>query len=77
MATDLSERTAVIEEKLDVLHAKHDMLQAKHDAVSQKLDDLHASLTKYKGFIGGVVFVITALWYVLSTFKEWVIAQLR
>lgn len=37
---------------------------------------MNAEITKYKGFLGGVTLVITALVTVLSFFKSWLFTKL-
>ena len=58
----LAERIARMEQRLDHI----DLAEAKHlyyqQEMSDKLDDLTHEIGKYKGFIGGVFFVVSCLW---------------
>lgn len=61
MSEPLNERIAVLEEQMVTANRKLDLL-----------DDIHKELTKYKGFIGGILFVVSAVWTLLLFAKDWV-----
>ena len=58
----LAERIARMEQRLDHI----DLAEAKHlyyqQEMSSKIDDLTLEIDKYKGFIGGVLFIVSCLW---------------
>jgi wobble nucleotide-excising tRNase len=58
MASDMSE-LADIEQKVDEL--KHDI-----ESLKAQVTKLNDTMNKYKGFAGGVMFVITAVWAFLQ-----------
>jgi hypothetical protein len=61
MSEPLNERIAVLEEQMITANEKLDLL-----------DDIHRELTKYKGFIGGILFVVSAIWTLLLFAKDWI-----
>lgn len=50
----LDERIAVLEEKVDTL-------EKQNEKVLAKLDEITSQLSRQKGFIGGAIFIISAL----------------
>lgn len=50
------------EERIAVLETQHKALAKNQDKILKKLEDLEGTMKKYHGFIGGIVFVINALW---------------
>lgn len=67
---DLRERVAVLE-------TQHESLVSKLDAVLQKHDEILKELTRYKGFIGGVVFVVSGAIVLWNISKDWILGHLR
>ena len=62
-------------EKLLAAHTEQDREQfdkidAKLDQLQAEVVELKASLRQYKGFLGGVIFVISALWAALTFFVK-------
>lgn len=67
--TDHVERTAVLETKVTALEDNHaEMLKIMHE--------IRDEMTRYKGFLGGIAFLISALGVALTVFKEWIIKHL-
>lgn len=64
-----NERIAVVETKLRALEANH----------SELLDLMHEirdEMTRYKGFLGGIAFLISCLTVAVGLFKDWIIKHL-
>ena len=59
----LAAHTEQDREQFDKIDTKLDLLQAE-------VTELKASLRQYKGFLGGVIFVISALWAALTFFVK-------
>ena len=62
-------------EKLLASHTEQDREQfakidAKLDQLQAEVVELKASLRQYKGFLGGVIFVISSLWAALTFFVK-------
>jgi hypothetical protein len=66
--SNAAERLAVLEAEF----ATHDESDQEHfsrmttafDSINKRLDGIEEKLNKQKGFIGGVVFVVSAVWAV-------------
>lgn len=66
---DNDERIAVVETKVDTLEKKQDEILALQKTMSDQL-------SRYKGFFGGIVFVGSALWFVLVFLKDLLLYKL-
>lgn len=67
--TDHVERTAVLETKVSSLEDNHqEMLKLMHEIKDE--------MTRYKGFLGGIAFLISAIGVAIMFFKEWIIKHL-
>lgn len=64
---DTDERLAVVEERL-MNHINE--TEGHWKAAQEALDEIKADLAKYRGFVGGVTFVVSALFTVLMLVKE-------
>lgn len=63
--TDHVERTAVLETKVTALEDNHaEMLKIMHEIKDE--------MTRYKGFLGGVAFLISCFGVAMTVFKEWI-----
>ena len=62
----LAERVARVEQQLITLAEQDAKRIALEDRRDKKIDALIAELGKYKGFVGGIVFVISCLWAFLK-----------
>lgn len=68
MSDDLHERVAVLETRVE------DSLVLQGRILSE-LKGIHGELTKYKGFIGGVLFVISGIITLLLLLKGWLFGK--
>lgn len=67
--TDHVERTAVLETKVSSLEDNHaEMLKI--------LYEIKDEMTRYKGFLGGISFLVTCLVVAGTMFKDWIIKHL-
>lgn len=67
--TDHVERTAVLETKVASLEDNHqEMLKIMHEIKDE--------MTRYKGFLGGVAFLVSCLGVAMTVFKEWIFKHL-
>lgn len=67
--TEQVERIAVVETKVKSLEDNHDeMLKIMHE--------IRDEMTRYKGFIGGIAFLVSCLGVAVAFFKEWIIKHL-
>lgn len=68
--TSLVERVAVLEAKMENVEENQKLLLQKQEEILQ-------SLTRYKGFIGGIAFLASCIVTALSFAKEWVLQHLK
>jgi hypothetical protein len=64
-----NERLAVAETKITALEDNHaEMLKLMHE--------IRDEMTRYKGFLGGIAFLVSCLGIAAGLFKEWIIKHL-
>lgn len=64
MASEL-ERLVVVETEIDTLKDNHkEMLKIMHEIKDE--------MTRYKGFLGGIAFLVSCLGVAFGIFKEWI-----
>jgi hypothetical protein len=59
-------RLAKVEQRIDALEEVFEDRGRKLDAIIAALDEMKAEQSRYKGFIGGIVFTVGALFSFLS-----------
>ena len=59
-------RLAKVEQRIDALEEVFEDRGKKLDAIIATLDEMKNDQTKYKGFIGGIVFTVGALFSFLT-----------
>lgn len=64
-------------ERIAVLEAKVQEIRNDHADILEQLKEINGSLTKYKGFVGGVAFVFTSVVTFISMGKEWILAHIK
>ena len=55
------------------LMVKIETVEKKVDTLADELQDLRDWITKYKGFLGGIVFVVAIIWGILMFLKTWIL----
>lgn len=63
--SEIDERIAVLESRLNRVHDDH-------DEIMKKLDSISDEMTKYKGFLGGVAFIVSSLLVAITFAKDWI-----
>lgn len=66
----------MIEERMAVLETKVKILEDQNTEVLKQLQEIKESLSKYKGFVGGIVFLGSCFYYMLTFSKEWLLKKL-
>ena len=74
--SDTSLETQRVVERIAVLETKAFANSEEHQKMLEKLDSVDSTLKRYKGFVGGILFVLSGIWVILSMFKEWLIQHL-
>ena len=64
-------------ERIAVLESQMKEFRIEHTDILNQLKEINASLTKYKGFVGGVAFVFTSVVTFISMGKEWLLQHLK
>jgi len=62
-----------IVERLAKLETRMEALEGDSIKVAEKVDLILQRMEKQQSFIGGVVFVLSALWGLLYAFRDWII----
>lgn len=68
--SDLAERVA----KLEALRGEDRELL---ETVLSEIKGVHSEMTRYKGFIGGIAFLASAIGTAVLMFKDWIVAHLK
>lgn len=64
------ERLAVVETEIETLKDNHkEMLKIMHEIKDE--------MTRYKGFLGGIAFLVSCLGVALTVFKDWIFKHLQ
>lgn len=70
----VNERLAVLEVGVESHEAHYaerfDSIAKAIEGMNARLDSIDAKLSRQKGFIGGVVFVVSAVWALIATFAK-------
>ena len=64
--TDSIERIAILETEVRAM-------KEHQEDILKCMQGIRDEMTKYKGFIGGIAFVVSCLGIALTVFKEWII----
>lgn len=68
MSTE-NERLAILETKVTALEDNHaEMLKIMHEIKDE--------MTRYKGFLGGIAFLVSCLGIAFGLFKEWILKHI-
>ncbi len=60
-------------ERIAVLEAEVRGMKEHQEDILKCMTGIRDEMTKYKGFIGGIAFVVSCLGVALTVFKEWII----
>lgn len=64
-----NERIAILETKVTTLEDNHaEMLKIMHEIKDE--------MTRYKGFLGGIAFLVSCLGIAFTLFKEWIMKHI-
>lgn len=64
-------------ERIAVLEAEVEALKKDQQDILVCLHEIKDEITRYKGFLGGVTFLLSALTVALGMFKDWILDHLR
>lgn len=60
-------------ERVAVLEAQNETLKETLEAVFSEVKSINAQLTRYKGFLGGIFFILGGLPVLWSLLKDWIL----
>ncbi len=63
-------------ERIAVLEAEVGALKKDQDEILKIMHEIKDEMTKYKGFLGGIAFLVSGLGVFFTLFKEWIIKHL-
>lgn len=63
-------------ERIAVLEAEVRGLKQEQDKILLCVQDIHAELIRYKGFLGGVAFIASGVGIFITLFKDWLIKHI-
>lgn len=71
LTPEVAERLARVEERVDTVIASVDDLKETQATIQNSVQSISTDIKKYQGFIGGVVFIVSAMWgiFVLAVGK--------
>lgn len=63
-------------ERIAVLEAEVRAMKEHQDEILKAMLEIRDEMTKYKGFLGGIAFIISCLGVALTLFKDWIIEHI-
>lgn len=63
-------------ERVAVVETKVENLEDQHKELLKLLHEIKDEMTKYKGFVGGIAFLVSCLGVAAAFFKDWIIKHL-
>lgn len=67
--SEMNERVAVLESEIDAL-------KKDQDEILKIMHEIKDEMTRYKGFLGGIAFLISGLGVAFTLFKDWILKHL-
>ena len=58
-------------ERIAVLEAEVNALKKDQDEILKIMHEIKEEMTRYKGFLGGIAFLVSGLGVFLTLFKDW------
>lgn len=59
-------------ERIAVLETEVRAMKEHQDEILKAMLEIRDEMTKYKGFLGGIAFIISCLGVALTLFREWI-----
>lgn len=63
-------------ERIAIVETKVDSLEEKHKELLKLMHEIKDEMTRYKGFLGGIAFLVSCLVVAVSIFKEWILRHI-
>ena len=63
-------------ERIAVLEAEVKALKKEQDKILDCVQNIHAEMVRYKGFLGGIAFLASGVVVFISLFKDWLLKHI-
>lgn len=63
-------------ERIAVLEAEVKALKEDQDEILKCMREIRDEMTRYKGFLGGIAFLVSGLGVFVTLFKDWIIKHI-
>lgn len=63
-------------ERLAIVETKVDSLEDNHKELLKLMHEIKDEMTRYKGFLGGIAFLVSCLVVAVSLFKDWILKHI-
>lgn len=63
-------------ERIAIVETKVDSLEDNHKELLKLMHEIKDEMTRYKGFLGGIAFLVSCLVVAVSIFKDWLLKHL-
>lgn len=60
-------------ERIAVLEAEVRAMKEHQDEILKVMNSIREEMTRYKGFLGGIAFIVSCLGVALTVFKDWIV----
>jgi len=65
------------DERIAVLETEVQSLKEEQDKILQCVQNIHAEMVRYKGFLGGIAFIVSGIGIFLTVFRDWLTAHIK
>ena len=63
-------------ERIAIVETKVDSLEDNHKELLKLMHEIKDEMTRYKGFLGGIAFLVSCLGIAFTLFKEWILKHI-
>lgn len=63
-------------ERIAIVETKVDSLEDNHKELLKLMHEIKDEMTRYKGFLGGIAFLVSCLVVAVSIFKDWILKHI-
>lgn len=77
LSIEFAQRIAQLEVIAEQSKKDQDVLSGKVDSITETLGEMRQDLSRYRGFWGGALLVVSAIWAFLELFGNWVAARMK
>lgn len=77
MEIEIHERVAVLESEMTTIKESMILEQQTDQAILEQLAAINKTINKYQSFVGGIIFILGAIWTFIDSIKGWLLNHLR